>query len=145
MIVVLGVFCRISGKILPKQRSHASGHERCRPCDHHRRSRSQAVATRPIKLLRQTQPWPQLYFADQEQQSQALAARDAARISTVLAVSGLREGFVADSLRAQLTVDLGSLARELGALDAPTEDVADRQRLIAAADRALAAGPAGTR
>ena len=64
--------------------------------------------------------------------------RNAARISTVIAASGLREGFASDSVRAQLTVDLGSLARELGALDAPTEDVASQQRVIAAADRAVA-------
>jgi hypothetical protein len=91
-----------------------------------------------VWILATLLPWPQLYFADQEQQSQALAARNATRISTVIAASGLRQGFAADSLRAKLTVDLGSLARELGALDAPTEDVAGQQRVIAAADRAVA-------
>jgi len=91
-----------------------------------------------VWILATLLPWPELYFADQEQHSQTLAARNAARISTVLAATGLQEGFVGDSRRAQLTVELGSLARELGVLDAPTEDVASQQRVIAAADRAVA-------
>src|SRR5829696_5095067 len=89
-----------------------------------------------VWILATLLPWPQLYFADQEQQSQALAARDAARISTELASSELREGFVAESLRAQIALSLGSLARELGALDVP-EEIASQQRVVAAADRAV--------
>lgn len=88
-----------------------------------------------VWILATLLPWPQLYFADQEQQSQALAAREAARISTTLAASELRQGFVAESLRAQVAVGIGSLAREASAITAPT-DVASQQRVVAAADRA---------
>jgi hypothetical protein len=77
---------------------------------------------------------PQLNASDQEQQAQSLAARRAALISTSIAASTLREGFIADSRRAELAVDIGVNARELGALDAPAT-LATAERVTAAADR----------
>src|SRR5215470_18325130 len=58
VIVALGVFCRISGKILPKRRSLERVrpvHERHQPGEHHRRPRSHEVTTAPIKPPHQTQ------------------------------------------------------------------------------------------
>ena len=97
--------------------------------------REAATVALLVWILATLLAWPQLYFADQEQQSQALAARDAARVSTILAASELRQGFVAESLRAQVALGIGSLAREASAITAPA-DVASQQRVVAAADRA---------
>jgi hypothetical protein len=78
---------------------------------------------------------PQIYFADQEQRAQSLAARDAALITTSIAASSLRQTFMIETSRSIVLANIGSLARELGELDVSAA-TARSQQLIADAERA---------
>ena len=80
---------------------------------------------------------PQVSAADEEQQGQSLAARLPALIATGIAASGLHQGFAIDSLRSNLTVENGTLAREFGALDVSAGLLAS-EKVIVTADRAAA-------
>ena len=77
----------------------------------------------------------QTHFDDAEQRNQALAARSAQAVVTDIAVSNLREGFVAECVRAELALDLSTTARELGVLDGTDVNLARAEAVAVAADR----------
>ncbi|MFG1997565.1 hypothetical protein ACGFNU_00265 [Spirillospora sp. NPDC048911] len=78
---------------------------------------------------------PQLYFGNQEQRAQALAAREGTRVTAEIQASGALDAFQRESRRLVLTHDLKAATREYVNLDTQDAVLAAQQEALAHADR----------
>ena len=83
-------------------------------------------------------PLAGLWTAAAQQRAQAVAARQAVRLSTGIAASGERASLLSASLTAVEIAELQATARELAALDAGSEGDTDAEYAVAAAEQATA-------
>lgn len=81
-------------------------------------------------------PLAGLWTAAAQQRAQALAARQAVRLSTGIAASGERASLLSANLTAVAIADLQATARQFAALDADSKQDADAENAVAAAEQA---------